>query len=192
VAVVLEAFNRYGCPADLRAHELGTGQELARQADQLRAVKSLEVEDVRPASFDGDTPMAERDWVRAHARWVFTNPDMLHRGILPAHARWASFFRRLKYVVVDECHGYRGVFGSHVALLLRRLRRVAAKYGRAWRSPRTRHLRAVSRYVLPPLVRQSRIAGSYSLPADSLDLAPVEELHRAAVAALELRAARRG
>jgi DEAD/DEAH box helicase domain-containing protein len=115
--------------ADRRATALYLSPTKALGADQLRAVRALEVEDVRPASFDGDTPMPERDWVRAHARWVFTNPDMLHRGILPTHARWASFFRRLKYVVVDECHGYRGVFGSHVALLLRRLRRVAAKYG---------------------------------------------------------------
>ncbi|MDT8910931.1 DEAD/DEAH box helicase [Amycolatopsis sp. PS_44_ISF1] len=98
-------------------------------ADQLRSVSSLDVPGVRAASFDGDTPMAERDWVRAHANWVFTNPDMLHRGILSAHGRWARFFRRLSYVVVDECHSYRGVFGSHVALLLRRLRRVAAHYG---------------------------------------------------------------
>jgi DEAD/DEAH box helicase domain-containing protein len=73
--------------------------------------------------------MAERDWVRAHANWVFSNPDMLHRGVLPAHSRWARFFRRLSYVVVDECHSYRGVFGSHVALLLRRLRRMAQRYG---------------------------------------------------------------
>ncbi|HKN55844.1 MAG TPA: Zn-binding domain-containing protein, partial [Amycolatopsis sp.] len=71
----------------------------------------------------------ERDWVRAHANWVFTNPDMLHRGILSAHGRWAPFFRRLALVVVDECHSYRGVFGSHVALLLRRLSRVARHYG---------------------------------------------------------------
>ncbi|SEP54497.1 Helicase conserved C-terminal domain-containing protein [Amycolatopsis saalfeldensis] len=98
-------------------------------ADQLRSVSSLDITGVRAASFDGDTPMAERDWVRAHANWVFTNPDMLHRGILSAHGRWAQFFRRLSYVVVDECHSYRGVFGSHVALLLRRLRRVAEHYG---------------------------------------------------------------
>ncbi|MEA5359262.1 DEAD/DEAH box helicase [Amycolatopsis sp., V23-08] len=98
-------------------------------ADQLRSVSSLDVPGVRAASFDGDTPMVERDWVRAHANWVFTNPDMLHRGILSAHGRWAPFFRRLGCVVVDECHSYRGVFGSHVALLLRRLRRVAEHYG---------------------------------------------------------------
>ncbi|UOZ11672.1 DEAD/DEAH box helicase [Amycolatopsis sp. WQ 127309] len=98
-------------------------------ADQLRSVSSLDVPGVRAAAFDGDTPMVERDWVRAHANWVFTNPDMLHRGILSAHGRWAPFFRRLGCVVVDECHSYRGVFGSHVALLLRRLRRVAEHYG---------------------------------------------------------------
>ena len=98
-------------------------------ADQLRSLSSICDPSVRPAAFDGDTPLPERDWVRAYSRWVFSNPDMLHRGILPAHAKWAQFFRRLSYVVVDECHGYRGVFGSHVALLLRRLRRVAQRYG---------------------------------------------------------------
>jgi DEAD/DEAH box helicase domain-containing protein len=98
-------------------------------ADQLRSLSEFCDSDVRPAVFDGDTPLQERDWVRAYSRWVFTNPDMLHRGILPAHAKWAQFFRRLTHVVVDECHGYRGVFGSHVALLLRRLRRVALRYG---------------------------------------------------------------
>jgi DEAD/DEAH box helicase domain-containing protein len=98
-------------------------------ADQLRSLSALGLREARAAAYDGDTPMQERDWVRAHSRWVFTNPDMLHRGILSAHGRWARFFRRLAYVVVDECHGYRGVFGSHVALLLRRLARVARRYG---------------------------------------------------------------
>jgi len=115
--------------ADRRATALYLSPTKALGADQLRSVLALAQEEVRPASYDGDTPMPERDWVRAHSRWVFTNPDMLHRGILPSHPRWAQFFRRLAYVVVDECHGYRGVFGSHVALLLRRLRRVARKYG---------------------------------------------------------------
>ena len=101
-------------------------------ADQLRAVRALDLPDVRCAGYDGDTPMAERDWVRGYARWVFTNPDMLHRGILPQHGRWARLWRRLSYVVIDECHAYRGVFGSHVALLLRRLRRIAARYGVYW------------------------------------------------------------
>lgn len=114
---------------DERACALYLAPTKALGADQLRTVSSFAVPGVRAASYDGDTPMAERDWVRAHARWMFTNPDMLHRGILTNHARWARFFRKLTYVVVDECHTYRGVFGSHVALLLRRLLRVARHYG---------------------------------------------------------------
>ncbi|SFK77836.1 DEAD/DEAH box helicase [Amycolatopsis sacchari] len=114
---------------DEKACALYLSPTKALGADQLRSVSELEIAGVRAASYDGDTPMAERDWVRAHARWVFTNPDMLHRGILASHARWSRLFRKLKYVVVDECHGYRGVFGSHVALLLRRLQRVARYYG---------------------------------------------------------------
>ncbi|WP_083828559.1 Zn-binding domain-containing protein [Candidatus Frankia meridionalis] len=99
--------------------------------DQLRAVRALTLTGVRAATYDGDTPAYERDWVRAHATFVLTNPDMLHRGILPSHRRWSTFLRGLRYVVVDECHGYRGVFGSHVAHVLRRLRRVCARYGSA-------------------------------------------------------------
>ena len=97
--------------------------------DQLRAVRSLTLTAIRAASYDGDTPAAEREWVRAHANFVLTNPDMLHRGILPGHRRFGPFLRGLRYVVVDECHGYRGVFGAHVAQVLRRLRRVCARYG---------------------------------------------------------------
>ncbi|MBB5956715.1 DEAD/DEAH box helicase domain-containing protein [Saccharothrix tamanrassetensis] len=115
--------------SDPKATALYLSPTKALGADQLRSVQGLGVPGVRAASFDGDTPMAERDWVRAHANWVFTNPDMLHRGVLPNHARWIRFFRRLSYVVIDECHSYRGVFGSHVALLMRRLRRVARRYG---------------------------------------------------------------
>ncbi|MCK9895152.1 DEAD/DEAH box helicase [Frankia sp. AgB32] len=96
--------------------------------DQLRSVRALRLA-VRSATYDGDTPAAERDWVRAHAGLVFTNPDMLHRGILPQHRRWAQFLRGLRFVVIDECHGYRGVFGAHVAAVIRRLRRICAKYG---------------------------------------------------------------
>ncbi|MBW1597999.1 DEAD/DEAH box helicase [Streptomyces sp. JJ38] len=104
----------------------------ALAADQRRAVAELAAPlgtAVRPAVYDGDTPPEERDWVRQYANYLLTNPDMLHRGILPGHARWSSFLRSLRYVVVDECHTYRGVFGSHVAHVLRRLRRVAARYG---------------------------------------------------------------
>jgi DEAD/DEAH box helicase domain-containing protein len=97
--------------------------------DQLRAMRALTVAQVRAATYDGDTPQDEREWVRAHANVILTNPDMLHVSVLPGHSRWARFFRDLRYVVVDECHGYRGVFGSHVAHVLRRLRRIAARYG---------------------------------------------------------------
>lgn len=100
-------------------------------ADQLARVEALGVPGVRAASYDGDTPGDERRWVRAHATYVLTNPDMLHYGVLPAHEAWASFLRALRYVVVDECHAYRGVFGGHVAAVLRRLRRVCARYGAA-------------------------------------------------------------
>lgn len=95
----------------------------ALAADQRRAVKALAEplgNSVRPAVYDGDTPVEEREWVRQYANYVLTNPDMLHRGILPAHPRWSSFLRSLRYVVIDECHTYRGVFGSHVAQVLRR------------------------------------------------------------------------
>ncbi|MCA2178398.1 DEAD/DEAH box helicase [Nonomuraea glycinis] len=101
----------------------------ALAADQLRGIRDLRITQVRAACFDGDTQYEERTWVRKHANYVLTNPDMLHRGILPRHAQWSAFFRRLSLVVVDECHGYRGVFGSHVAQILRRLRRVCARYG---------------------------------------------------------------
>jgi DEAD/DEAH box helicase domain-containing protein len=104
----------------------------ALAADQRRAVAALAAPlgtAVRPAVYDGDTPVEEREWVRQYATYVLTNPDMLHLGILPGHARWASFLRSLRYVVIDECHTYRGVFGSHVAQVLRRLRRICARYG---------------------------------------------------------------
>ncbi len=101
----------------------------ALAADQLRSLRSLRLTALRAATYDGDTPPAEREWVRAHANLVLTNPDMLHRSMLPGHSRWSAFLRRLQYVVIDECHGYRGVFGSHVAAVLRRLRRLCARYG---------------------------------------------------------------
>jgi DEAD/DEAH box helicase domain-containing protein len=101
----------------------------ALAADQLRALRGLRLTRVRAATYDGDTPHDERTWVRQHANYVLTNPDMLHRSILPGHARWGAFLRRLRYVVIDEAHGYRGVFGSHVAHVLRRLRRICERYG---------------------------------------------------------------
>ena len=98
----------------------------ALAADQLQAVRALGVPGVRATCYDGDATQAERAWAQAHANYLLTNPDMIHSGLLPNHARWRGFFRRLRVVIVDECHGYRGVFGSHIAQVLRRLRRVAA------------------------------------------------------------------
>jgi DEAD/DEAH box helicase domain-containing protein len=115
--------------ADRRATALYLSPTKALAADQLRALAELGLPDVRATSFDGDTPLAERDWARQHGRWLFSNPDMLHRTLLPQHGRWANYLRRLRYVVLDECHTYRGLFGSHVALLLRRLLRICARYG---------------------------------------------------------------
>ncbi|WP_435830180.1 DEAD/DEAH box helicase [Micromonospora echinospora] len=114
--------------ADPRATVLYLAPTKALAADQFRAVAGLELAGVRPACYDGDTPRAEREWIRRHSRFVLTNPDMLHHGILPGHAHWSGFLRRLTYVIVDECHTYRGVFGSHVAHVLRRLRRQCARF----------------------------------------------------------------
>jgi len=108
--------------------------------DQLRSVKQIarplslraRGEAIPPeamATFDGDTPQNERANIRKQARIVLTNPDMLHLGILPNHQSWSRLFRNLKYVVIDETHIYRGVFGSHVANVLRRLRRLCASHG---------------------------------------------------------------
>ncbi|GAA3820587.1 DEAD/DEAH box helicase [Nocardioides panacisoli] len=96
--------------------------------DQRAAIAELGL-DLRVATHDGDSPPEQREWTRDHAEYVLTNPDMLHRSLLPGHARWARFFSTLRFVVVDECHHYRGVFGAHVAQVLRRLRRVAAAHG---------------------------------------------------------------
>jgi len=106
--------------------------------DQLRSLKQIlsGAKDLpqlllprAAATFDGDTPQNERANIRKQARIVLTNPDMLHLGILPNHQSWSRLFHNLKYVVIDETHIYRGVFGSHVASVLRRLRRLCAFYG---------------------------------------------------------------
>lgn len=99
--------------------------------DQARVCAELAVPGWRVATVDGDTDPADRQWARDHAHHVLTNPDLLHASLLPQHARWASFLRSLRYVVVDESHRYRGVFGAQVAAVLRRLRRVADHYGAA-------------------------------------------------------------
>lgn len=97
--------------------------------DQLRAARALGPHDWRIGTLDGDSDQAERRYARDYASYVLTNPDMLHRSVLPNHARWAAFLGNLRYVVIDEAHRYRGVFGAHVAAVIRRLRRLCAQYG---------------------------------------------------------------
>ena len=115
---------------DARARALYLYPTKALAQDQARALASFGLSKrVRPAIYDGDTPREARAEIRKRANVVLTNPDMLHVGILPNHAAWADLFANLAVVVIDEAHVYRGVFGSHVANVLRRLRRIAAAYG---------------------------------------------------------------
>src|SRR6059036_4164555 len=104
----------------LAQDQLAELEELARQLPEMRMF-----------TYDGDTPQDARRAVRARANLVLTNPDMLHSGILPHHTKWASLFQNLRYIVIDELHAYRGVFGSHLANVLRRLRRICRHYGSA-------------------------------------------------------------
>src|SRR6185312_5355885 len=97
--------------------------------DQARKLAELRPPGLREAIYDGDTPREERPAIRRRNNLVLTNPDMLHVGLLPNHRSWGDFLANLEWVVVDEAHTYRGVFGSHVANVLRRLRRVARAYG---------------------------------------------------------------
>ncbi len=120
--------------ADPQARALYLFPTKALTQDQLSGLQALiPVEagsvPVAPAIYDGDTPQAQRAAVRQKSRIILSNPDMLHTGILPHHTNWADFFRSLRFVVIDEMHTYRGVFGSHVANVIRRLRRVARFYG---------------------------------------------------------------
>jgi DEAD/DEAH box helicase domain-containing protein len=108
---------------------LAPTKALAR--DQLRALRAFRVPQVKAAAYDGDTPRAERDAIRRTANVLLTNPDMLHHGLLPSHQRWGDFIHRLGLVIVDECHAARGLFGAHVAAILRRLRRICTHYSSA-------------------------------------------------------------
>ena len=115
---------------DPKARALYLYPTKALAQDQARAIAALGLhERIRPAIYDGDTPREARGDIRRKANLILTNPDMLHLGILPHHEPWATLFANLAVVVVDEAHIYRGVFGSHVANVLRRLRRIAAAYG---------------------------------------------------------------
>jgi len=97
--------------------------------DQAGSLRRFNLPEITASIYDGDTPTEERATIRRRSNVILTNPDMLHIGILPFHDRWADFFHRLAYVVVDEIHTMRGIFGTHVAMILRRLRRMAAHYG---------------------------------------------------------------
>ncbi|HEX9074481.1 MAG TPA: DEAD/DEAH box helicase, partial [Anaerolineae bacterium] len=129
----LPVLNRILCDPDSRALYLFPTKALAQ--DQVANLAEdgsqspMLGRSLRVAAYDGDTPADTRPSIRANARIVITNPDMVHTGILPHHTLWADFFRHLQFVVVDEMHAYRGVFGSHVANVLRRLKRVASFYG---------------------------------------------------------------
>ncbi|MBC7292954.1 MAG: DEAD/DEAH box helicase, partial [Thermoleophilia bacterium] len=126
----LAVFNRLLREPDARAIYLFPTKALSM--DQLHEFQST-VEalgsDIRAFTYDGDTPQDARRAIRERANVVFTNPDMLHTGILPHHTRWAKCFERLRYVVIDELHYYRGVYGSHFANVLRRLKRICEFYG---------------------------------------------------------------
>lgn len=119
-----------------RARALYLSPTKALGHDQLRAAYSLttavpRLADVAPTSYDGDTPTEVRRFARERSRWLFSNPDMIHLSLLRNHARWAVFLRGLQFIVVDECHYYRGIFGSNVAMVLRRLLRLCERYAPA-------------------------------------------------------------
>ena len=126
---------------DARALYLFPTKALAQdQLAELHAVIEAIGADIGTFTYDGDTPQDARKAIRARAHVVVTNPDMLHKGILPHHTKWVKLLENLRYVVIDELHSLRGVFGSHVANVLRRLRRICEFYGcgRSSSAPRPR------------------------------------------------------
>jgi DEAD/DEAH box helicase domain-containing protein len=114
---------------DARARALYLYPTKALAQDQARKLSELRAPFLRHAIYDGDTPREERRAIRSRSNLILTNPDMLHVGVLPNHKAWGDALSNLAWVVVDEAHVYRGVFGSHVANVLRRLRRLANAYG---------------------------------------------------------------
>ena len=135
--------------------------------DQARALHAFGLhKQIRPAIYDGDTPRSERAAIRKRSNLILTNPDMLHVGILPHHERWDDLLANLAFVVVDEAHVYRGVFGSHVANVLRRLRRLAAIHGTA---PR---FMLASATIANPLDLAQRLTGLEGFELIDADGAP--------------------
>ena len=119
--------------ADPRARALYLSPTKALGHDQLRAAQALtdavpSLRDVAPSAYDGDATTELRRFARERSRWIFSNPDMIHLSLLRNHAKWAVFLRNLQFVVVDECHYYRGIFGSNVAMVLRRLLRLCERH----------------------------------------------------------------
>ena len=119
-----------------RARALYLSPTKALGHDQLRSAIALTeavpgLANVAPSSYDGDSPGEVRRFARERSRWIFSNPDMIHLSLLRNHARWAVFLRNLQFIVVDECHYYRGIFGSNVAMVLRRLLRLCTRYSSA-------------------------------------------------------------
>ncbi|MUL64796.1 DEAD/DEAH box helicase [Mycobacterium sp. CBMA 234] len=120
--------------SDPHARALYLSPTKALGHDQLRAAQSLcasipGLNNTAPSAYDGDSSTEARQFARERSRWIFSNPDMVHLSLLRNHARWAVFLRQLKFVVIDECHYYRGIFGSNVAMVLRRLMRLCERYG---------------------------------------------------------------
>ncbi|HET9874339.1 MAG TPA: DEAD/DEAH box helicase [Mycobacterium sp.] len=131
LAYQLPALNAFA--TDPQATVLYLSPTKALGHDQLRTAHALttaipRLADVAPTAYDGDSPTEIRRFARERSRWVFSNPDMIHLSMLRNHGRWAVFLRRLRFVIVDECHYYRGIFGSNVAIVLRRLLRLCARY----------------------------------------------------------------
>jgi DEAD/DEAH box helicase domain-containing protein len=153
---------------DPRARALYISPTKALGHDQLRAAHTLtaaipRLSDVAPTAYDGDSPAEVRRFARERSRWIFSNPDMVHLGLLPNHARWAVFLRGLRFVVIDECHYYRGVFGSNVAMVLRRLLRLCARY-------------AADPAVTPTVIFASATTAAPGATATELIGRPVEEV----------------
>jgi DEAD/DEAH box helicase domain-containing protein len=156
---------------DPRARALYLSPTKALGHDQLRAAHALtaavpRLGDVAPTAYDGDSPAEVRRFARERSRWLFSNPDMVHLALLRNHARWAVFLRGLRYLVIDECHYYRGVFGSNVAMVLRRLLRLCARYSADPAAPS----------LLPTVIFASATTAAPGATAAELIGQPVEEI----------------